>query len=283
MFVFYNQKSEALAKEVAKAVGAHLGRKEVKVFPDGEIYVRILDKPLKKMAVVIHTTQNNGDLIELFFTLSALREAGAHCVRCIIPHVIYQRQDEAFKEGEAVSAKIVLNLINRYADEIITVNAHFLDKGGKYTFGGVKVLNLDAFPLLGQHFKGIPNLAIIAPDEGAMHYAEAAGKAISRPYDHLIKKRIDGETVEMQPKKLDVKGKNVVILDDIISTGGTMIKAAEMLKKQGAESVRLGCVHGLFTKGTNIFGKLEVVCTDSLPTKLSKVSLAPVIIGALKH
>ncbi len=282
MFVFCNKKSEALAKEVVKATGAQLGEKEVKVFPDGETYVRILTKVTGKKAVVIHTTKNNDDLIELLFTLSALRDCGAHAVVCVIPHILYQRQDEAFKEGEAVSAKVILNIINRYADEIITVNAHFFDEGGKSSFGGVKVLNLDAFPLLGEHFKNVPDLAIIAPDEGAMHYAEAAGKAIGCPHDYLIKKRIDGETVEMQPKALDIKGRNVVILDDIISTGGTMIKAAEMLKKQGAKSVRIGCVHGLFTKGVDIFGKLDVVCTDSLPTKLSKVSLAPILIKALK-
>ena len=101
--------------------------------------------------------------------------------------------------------------------------------------------------------------------------------------DHLVKHRIDGETVEMQPKKLDVSGKNVVILDDIISTGGTMMKAADMMKKQGAKKVFIGCVHGVFAKGTDIFRGYDVVCSNSLPGKFSKVSLAPVIIEELKR
>jgi len=281
MIVFSNQKSEPLASEIAAGLGAPPGAIEKKTFPDGEIYVRLLTKVLKEDVALIHTTQNNNDLVELLLTLSAIRDNGAHSVTCVVPHMVYQRQDEAFLQGEAVSAKVVLNLIHRFADQIITVNAHFLDKGGKGKFGGVTVKNLDAFPLLGKYFTGVKDLLIIAPDEGAMHYAEAAGKAVGCPYDYLIKKRLDGETVEMQPKKLNVAGKKVVILDDIISTGGTMKKAAEMLKSQGAKKVSLGCVHGIFTKGTDIFGDLEVVCTNSLPTKLSRVSLAPIIINAL--
>lgn len=281
MLIFHSQKSELLAKEVAAGLRAELGAIERRVFPDGEIYVRLLTRVLNKEVVLIHTTQNNDDLIDLLLTLSAIRDNGAHSVTCIVPHMIYQRQDKAFLAGEAVSARVVLNLMHRFADQIITVNAHFLDKGGRGKFGGVTVKNLDAFPLLGRYFAGVEDLVIIAPDEGAMHYAEAAGKAVGCPYDYLIKKRINGEMVEIQPKKLNVTGKNVVILDDIISTGGTMKKAAEMLRSQGAKKVSLGCVHGIFTKGLDIFGGLEVVCTNSLPTKLSKVSLAPIIIKAL--
>jgi ribose-phosphate pyrophosphokinase len=143
------------------------------------------------------------------------------------------------------------------------------------------VNNLDAFPLLGKYFESKKNLVIVSPDQGSKEYAKAAADAVGAEYDYLIKKRLDGENVEMQPKELDVNGKNIVILDDIISTGGTMMRASEKLKEQGAESVSLGCVHGVFTKGTDIFGDTEVVCTDSLPTPLSKVSLAPIIIKNL--
>jgi ribose-phosphate pyrophosphokinase len=282
MIIFSSQKSEQLANEVAIGLKAQLGEREHKIFPDGEIYVRILTPVKGEEVVLIHTTQNNNDLVELLLTLSALRQNSAKKITCIVPHMIYQRQDEAFLDGEAVSAKLVLELISKYADKIITVTAHFMDEAGEGKFGGAKVTNLDAFPLLGKYFAGVKDLVIISPDEGAMKYAKAAGEAVGCPYDNLIKKRIDGEHVEMQPKKLCVKGKNVVILDDIISTGGTMKKAAEMLISQGAKSVALGCVHGVFTKGTDIFGSLEVVCTNSIPTKLSKVSLAPIIIKTLK-
>jgi len=281
MLIFSNQKSGPLAKEVAAGVCVELGKIEKKIFPDGEIYIRLLTSVKGKEVALIHTTKDNDDLVELILVLSALKDNGASFITCVVPHLLYQRQDSAFEEGEAVSAKVVLKLIDKFADEIIIVNAHFLEKAGKAKFGGVKVTNLDAFPLLGRHFKGVAQ-RIFSPDEGSMHYAAAAAKELGCLYDHLVKKRIDGETVEMQPKELSVEGMNVVILDDVIATGGTMVKAAEMLKKQGAKKVYLGCVHGVFTNGWDIFRGVDVVCTDSLPTKVSKVSLAPILIDALK-
>ena len=280
MIVFSNKKSEALAKEVAAGIGATLGEIEKKVFPDGEIYVRVLTPVNGEETTLVYTTQSNDDLVELILTASVLKEKSKK-VRIVVPHILYQRQDSAFEDDEAVSAKVVLELLDKYSDEITTVNAHFLESAGKQKFAGIEVNNLDAFPLLGKHFEGTDNLVIVSPDEGSKDYAKAAADAVGAEYDYLIKKRIDGETVEMQPKELDVSGKNVVVLDDIIATGGTMVKAAEKLKEQGASKVSLGCVHGIFTKGTEIFGDLEVVCTNSLPGPLSKVSLAPIIIKSL--
>jgi ribose-phosphate pyrophosphokinase len=281
MIVFCNEKSESLAKEVASGTGASLGEIEKKGFPDGEIYVRLLTSVKGEETTLIYTTQSNDDLVELILTLSALKDNGAKKIRCVVPHLLYQRQDSAFKEGEAISAKVILKLIDSYADEIITFNAHFLKESGKKKFEGINITNLDAFPSVGKNYSNLDNLVIFSPDEGSKDYAKAAANAVGAEHDYLIKKRIDGETVEMQPKEINVNGKNVVILDDIIATGGTMKKAAEKLKQQGAKSVYLGCVHGIFTKGTDIFGDLNVVCTNSLPTELSKVSLGPALINYL--
>lgn len=282
MFLISNDKSADLADGVSKILGIKKGDVEKKVFPDGEIYVRILSEIADQSFAVVHTTQTNDDLIELILTLSALSGGGAKNIVCVIPHMIYQRQDSAFFPGEAVSAEVVVRMIEEYCDEILLVNAHFLERGGVFEFAGTKIRNLDAFPLLGGYFSDVKNLVIVSPDEGSMHYAKAAADAVGCPYDHLVKTRLDGETVEMSPKDLDVGGKNIVILDDIISTGGTMKTAAQRLLDQGAKKVVLGCVHGVFTKGFDVFEGYDVVCTDSLPTPLSKISLAPVISEALE-
>ncbi len=281
MLIFHNQKSAPLTKEVAGGMGADLGQIEKKVFPDGEIYIRLLTPVRGRRVVLVHTTKDNDDLVELILVLSALRDNGASHITCIVPHLVYQRQDEAFKDGEAVSARVFLRIIDEFADEIITVNAHFLKTAGRAKFGGVEVTNLDAFPLLGRRFRGRVQ-RIFSPDEGSLDYAAAAAREIGCPYDHLVKKRIDGTTVEIQPKELDVRGLEVLILDDIIATGGTMKEAAEMLRSQGARKVYLACVHGIFAKGLGMFKDMEVVCTDSLPTGVSRVSLAPIILKALK-
>ncbi len=284
MLIFSSEKSEKLAEEVAISLSTLKGDIERKVFPDGEIYVRIITPVKGKEVILIHTTQTNDDLIELILTLSALKDANAEKITCIVPHLLYQRQDSAFQKGEPISAKVILRIIDRYADEIVTVNAHFLDKPGKTRFEGVRITNLDAFPLLVNYFRDLDTLLIVSPDEGSKEYAKGACIEVGCEHDHLVKKRINGETVEMQPKNIDVTDKNVVILDDIIATGDTMVKAAEFLKKNGAKNAYIGCVHGVFTKGIEVFGTLGVVCTNSLPTKLSKVSLAPVIVeGILMH
>ena len=283
MIVFSNEKSRALANEVALGIGAQLGEIEKKTFPDGESYIRIMTQVKGEEVALIYTTQSNDDLVGLLLTLSALKENRSRKILLFIPHMIYQRQDTAFKEGESISAKTVLELVSLYTDKIITINAHFLERGGKREYMGITVTNLDAFPLLGEYFEGIKDLVIVSPDEGSKDYAQAAAEAVGSEYDYLIKHRIDGETVEMQPKELDVTGKNIVILDDIISTGGTMKKAAETLMENGAKSVAMGCVHGIFSKGTDIFGNFEVICTNSLPGKMSQVSLAPLIIDYLMN
>jgi ribose-phosphate pyrophosphokinase len=277
MIIISNENSKELASELASITKFKLGKIEKKTFPDGEIYVRILDDVRGHDVAVISTTQSNEDIIELLLTLSALKDNGAKRIFCVLPYMAYSRQDHAFLPGEAISAKTVLTLISTYADKIATINAHFFEKPGNQDFMGIEVENLDAFVLLAKHFKSLSNPVLIAPDEGAMHYAKIAANEMSCDYDHLIKKRLSGEVVEMQPKELDISGKSVIILDDIISTGGTMVKASEKLKESGAKDVHIGAVHGVFSKGTKMFSGLDVVSTNTIQNPLAKVSVAPVI------
>jgi len=283
MLLFASQKSGALGKRVAAGLNTRLGKIEKEVFPDGEIYIRILEDVSGRDCVLVHTAEDNDDIIELILVLSALAENRAKRITCIIPYLAYSRQDKAFKPGEAVSAQVILKIIDSFATEIVLLNAHFLGKPGRFEFGGVKITNLDAFPLLAKYFSKVKDAVVIAPDEGTLQYAADAAKVIGCPSDYLIKKRLSGEDVEMKPKNIDISGKNAIILDDIISTGGTVVKALEKLKSQGAAGGYAGCVHGVFSKGTRMFGSLnEVVCTDTIPGDLSKISVAPLLIDFLK-
>ena len=277
MIILSNEKTSELASELADTTSHKLGKIEKKTFPDGELYVRILTDVANQDVAVISTTQSNEDLIELLLTLSALKDNGVKKILCVLPYMAYSRQDHAFLPGEAISAKTVLTLISAYADKIATINAHFFEEPGKQDFMGIEVENLDAFILLAKHFKSLSDSLLIAPDEGAMHYARIAAKEIGCDYDHLIKKRLSGELVEMQPKELDINGKSIIILDDIISTGGTMVKASEKLKESGAKDVHIGAVHGVFSKGIKMFSGLDVVSTNTIKNPLAKVSVAPII------
>ncbi|ODS41868.1 MAG: hypothetical protein MSIBF_00445 [Candidatus Altiarchaeales archaeon IMC4] len=285
MLVFSGSKSAGLAKRVSEESRIKLGETELRKFTDGEFYIRILSGVKNENAVLINSVVDNESLVETLLLLDALRDNGAKRIDLFVPYMAYCRQDKVFKDGEALSAKTVLKLLGNFSDSITTLNAHFLDTYGRFEPWGVKLKNLDAFPLLAKHFAGrVRSPVVIAPDKGAMHYARNAAEIIGCESDYLEKTRVSDTDVRMKTKKLPVKGKDVIILDDIISTGGTMLKAAGMLRGAGAKTIDLGCVHGVFSKGTEMFGGVvdELVCTDSIERTESRVSVSGLIAGEIQ-
>jgi ribose-phosphate pyrophosphokinase len=126
---------------------------------------------------------------------------------------------------------------------------------------------------------------IVSPDEGRIRTAELVGKYVGVPSDYLVKERIDGNIVKIEPKSIDVSGKRVAIVDDIISTGGTIIKASNELKKLGAQTVIAACTHGLFAN--NALGRLGMCCdnvisSDTIENQTTTFSVAPAIARALR-
>lgn len=285
MIVFSGRHSAKLGLKVSKKLGASFGKTVNNVFPDGEIYLRILSNVSGKECVVVQSTQTNEDLVELLLLLDLLSDLGAERIHTVVPYMGYSRQDKRFNEGEALSAKTVLRLIDSMSDLIYSVNMHFLDHGGVYDYYGVSINNIDAFPLLAEYFKRrLKKPVVVAPDKGSLECAKKAAGIIGCDFDFLRKKRISGEEVVIEAKKVDVHGRDVVILDDMISTGGTVVEAARILRKHGAKTVNVGCVHGLFSKGMDKVKKEvdELVCTDSLDKEISRVSLAPLIADEIK-
>jgi len=145
--------------------------------------------------------------------------------------------------------------------------------------------NLDAFPVVAQYFAGKNNkkIVVIAPDKGALSHARRAAGIIGCEFDYLEKTRISGDEVKIKTKKLALKGRDVLILDDMISTGGTIAEAAKVIKKSGARTINIGCVHGVFSKGTKMFEEIsdELVCTNTLDAKASRIDVSGLIAGTL--
>ncbi len=250
---------------------------EAKVFPDGEIYVRLEGDVSGEDCVLIQSTYPNKHLIEMLFILDALNENGASSITAVVPYYSYSRQDKAFKEGGCVSSRAIAKTISLYADTFFSVDLH---SKGILEFFDIPAENLSAMGLLAEHsLLHEPDL-FLSPDEGGKERVKLAAESVGVPWDYLEKHRIDGSTVEIKPKNVDVEGKKVVILDDIISTGGTMMEAANQLFDRGAEEVHAGCTHGLFIGGSN--KRLEqhfdsVFCTDTLECKNSEVTIAPLL------
>jgi ribose-phosphate pyrophosphokinase len=287
MIVFSGSSCQNLGRKVAEPIGARLGEAKIDRFPDDEVYIRVLTPVKGEECVFVQSTLGNDNLVELLLFLDLLRDLGASRVHAVVPYLGYARQDKIFNEGEALSAKTVLKILHEFPDTLTTVNCHFLDKEGTLEFHGIELTNIDAFPLIAGYFKDrLKKPVLIAPDKGSLHYARHAAEVIGCEFDHMQKTRLSSEEVKIETKKLSVKGKDALILDDMISTGGTIIEAAKLLKSQGAASVNVGCVHGVFSHGIDRIksGVDTLVCTDTLDRgEISAVSVAGLIAKSLKR
>ncbi len=275
MKVVAGQSSPLLAKRIAEKLGCELAKTTYKVFPDGELYVRVerVDR-----AVVVQSINSNKDLVQLMLIFDALGNAE---ITAVIPYMGYSRQDREFNEGEAVSIRAIAKMIESYADEVITVNIHS-EKAKSYF---KKLVEVDAMPLIGKYYEG-RDILMISPDLGSLNRVKVASSYAGCKFDYLEKERISAEEVIIKPKSLNVEGKDVVIVDDIISTGGTIVEATKVLRDLGAKSVECACVHAVLAgdalnKLLNA-GLKRVIATDTIEKSVSVISVAEAIVSALK-
>lgn len=279
--------SQKLAAKIAKELECPLIPIETRRFPDGERYIRINGK-LDDEVIVVQSTgyPQDENLIELFLILKNLKSMGIEKIRVVIPYFGYGRQERRFKSGEAVSAVIIADLLEAAgADEIFCINLH---EENITEFFRIPVHNLSAMKPIADHIKETLNdPVIVAPDKGALGFAKEIAEILGCEYDYLEKTRLSPEVVETKPKNMDVKGKEAVIIDDIISTGGTIVNAANILKEHGATKVVVSCVHPVLVEDAllKIFAAEvdDVIATDTLLSDVSIISVAQLVADALNN
>lgn len=280
MKVISTESSQVLAARVAGALGAPLVEVKYSRFPDGEHYLKA--GALDDTTLMIGSVPDNDALVQLLLLIDACDTTD---IRLIIPYMAYARQDKRFNPGEPISARAVARALGAGVKEVFTINIHEPAILGNF---GVPVQNLSLAPDIGTYLKGknLDNPLILAPDEGAAYFAENVAKAAGFDYDHLEKTRLSGESVRMAPKNLDADSRTVVIVDDIISTGGTIATASQMLYSQGATEVYTACVHGVLTGGAYVrliaAGIKEISSSDTLERGCSRYSAADRIAAAIR-
>jgi ribose-phosphate pyrophosphokinase len=275
--------SAPFAHELARLLGTRLAPGEAKRFPDGEGYVRILDPVRGQDVVVVQSTAPDANLVELLLWQDAAWEAGARSVSTVVPYLGYARQDRAFQPGEAVSSRAAAKAIAAGTDRVLTIDPH---KPEILHFFGGKGHAASAVPQLAHQLKAWGVDVVLAPDKGARDRAEEAARLIGAKADHLEKTRLSATEVRMQAKSLDVQGRRVAIVDDLIASGGTMLTAAQQLKAQGATQVYAACTHGLFTGGAVprlLAGGIDrILTTDTVASHgCTVVSAAPAAVPLL--
>lgn len=289
MKIILGSASTALGEKIAELTNIEKVPVAHKTFPDGESYIRLEGNVQNEHVVIVQTTSTAQDtrLIQLAFMADAAKRNGASKVTAAVPYLAYARQDKTFLQGEGISIETIARMLQAAGvDALLTVNIHAENALKKFPFPAE---TLSAIPLLAEYFvqKGYRKAFALAPDKGAMYIAEQAQAVLGGEAGHLDKQRDrhTGQTTQTT-EGLNVKGQTVIIFDDIISTGGTIVGAAKILQELGAAKIFTACVHPVLVgdaeKRILDAGVEEIVGTDSVPSHVSKVSLAPLIAKALK-
>lgn len=281
--------SEGLGQTVAEKLGLPLLGAEFKVFPDGESKFTLTEKVSGKSVLLVQSTHAPVDqhLFQLLLASHQLSEEGAR-VTAVIPYLAYARQDKEFLPGEGVTLGVLAHLMRSVGvRRLVTVDIHSAEGLALFSF---PTYSVSAIPSLVDYAKeklDLKDAVVISPDFGGSKRTEAFAQLYGAKFLQLSKTR-DRTTgdVSVKESKLQVEGKEVIIVDDIISTGGTVRAAAEAVLKQGARKALAVCVHGLFVG--DAAQKLEdssvgpIVCTNTVPGKYSKVDVADALISHLR-
>jgi ribose-phosphate pyrophosphokinase len=282
--------SKELAERIAGLVRAEVVATFVRIFPDGESYIRFEAESLQGEDVaIVQTTSPPQDqrLLQLLLMADNALDMKAKSITAVVPYFAYSRQDKRFLVGEAFSIKTVVKLLGECGvSRIITVNAH---NPAVLRSLRLPVEDLSAIPLLAEYFKEkglVENPVSLSLGKKAVSVAVEADAVLKGGFDYVSTKRdVRTGNVTLEEKELPIKNRNVIIFDDIISSGGTMAKAVKLVKDQGARKIYAACVHPLLMGDSQRRilenGAEEIIGTDCVPSPVSKVSIAPLISKAL--
>lgn len=249
--LFSGTSHPVLAKEIADSLGIELGRISIGRFPDGEISVQLLESVRGRDTFILQSVALNPDtyLMELLIIIDALKRASARSIAAVIPYYGYCRQDRKDKPRVPITAKLVANLLEHAgATRVLTMDLH---AGQIQGFFDIPVDNLSGKSVLAKALEKLcpSNLVIVAPDIGSIKRARAYAKHFGCELAVIDKSRISATTVNVLHIIGDVQGKDVLLADDMCSTGGTLVSAAKACREKGAKRIFAAVTHGLLIGG----------------------------------
>lgn len=275
-------------QSIAKKLKVRHSELIVNKFPDDELLIKFNSKLKNEDVVLVQSFYSNISdcLIEAILAAATAKELGAKKIILVAPYFPYLRQDKRFHSGESVSQGIIAGMVERYFDSAYIIDPHLHRKDSLNEIFKIKSIKLTANDLIADYIKKkIKNPILIGPDSESYKWARNVAEKIGAESRILTKKRYSSYHVEVKlNKKVDLMDKNVVIVDDIVSTGHTIIEASKLLRKLGAKKITCICVHGIFTG--NALGKfrknkIDVISTNTIPNKMAGIDVSGIIAANL--
>lgn len=291
--VFSGRSNRPLAEKIVRELGTVLGQCEIKTFSDGEIWVKYTENIRGSDVYIVQSTNPPAEnLLELLIMIDAARRASARKVNAVIPYFGYARQDRKDQPRVSITAKLVANLITHAgADRVITMDLHAPQIQG---FFDIPVDHLYSSAVLVKRFKRmhLANLAVASPDVGGIKMARAYAKRLEADLILIDKRRPRQNEAEVMNIIGEARGKNILIVDDLIDTAGTLCNAVKALKDAGAREVYAACTHPVLSGSAvariTASALSKIVVTDSLPlpkgcSKIAEESVARIFAEAIKR
>jgi ribose-phosphate pyrophosphokinase len=275
--------SKDLAKRLARKLKAVYIETETKIFPDGESKITLRKIPKKSVILVVQSTYPPVDtnLLQVLSIISQVRKISSRTF-AIIPYMGYARQDKQFLSGEVITMSVVAKMLQSAgAKKVIVVDIH---SNTALNHFNIPTENVSAVPELANYFKklNLKNPLVVSPDVGGSSRSKKFASLLKTDFI-VLKKHRDRKTgrVSIQTAKVDVQGKDLILVDDIISTGDSIIKAAQFLKKQKCKRVFVACTHGLLMEGAEKkirkAGVSRIISTNTIPGNTSKVDVSDIL------
>jgi len=295
LMLFSGSSNPALALKVAEYLNIELGQVERKRFKNGEIYVRFMESVRGADVFVMQTCSDpvNDNVMELLIMLDALKRASAGMINVVMPHYGYARQDKKAEGREPITAKLIADLLQVAGmDRLIVADLHTATIQG---FFDVPVDHITAIPIIAKYFKGkdLSNCVVVSPDVGGVKRASIFAKQLGLPLAILDKRRPSHNVAEIEHIVGDIEDKDVIIFDDLIDTGGTLVEAINILINHGAKKVYAAATHPIFS-GQAIellenSNAEEIVVADTIPIKgefnkdkIKQLSIASLLAKTIK-
>lgn len=270
--IFTGRAHPALAQSICKELSMPLGNAVVESFPDSETFVKIIDHIRGDDVFIIQPTSkpSNESVMELLIMIDAARRASAKRITAVLPFFGYARQDRKDQPRVPITAKLIANLlVAAGANRVLTLDLHATQIQG---FFDIPCDHLYASPVIYDYLEGqsyINNLTVFSPDVGGLKRAQSYATLFDCPLGFIAKRRISAEVVEATSLVGEVEGRDILIVDDMTETAGTLTAAAKILKSKGAKSVRAVVTHAILTE--TAYDRLsehwldELIITDSTP------------------